>query len=63
MIVPLPKPKVSQAGRRTRMPFRHKLMLVLACEIVLVGFNQAGRNPHHVGILIEVPDQAHHVVT
>lgn len=48
--------------RRRPMPLRHKLMLALACEIVLLGFRQADLNPHHVGIVIEEPAHAHHAV-
>lgn len=62
MLAPCPIPAAPRR-RPARMPFRHKLMLALACELVLLGFGQAHRNAHRAGILIEIPDQAHHVVT
>lgn len=48
-------------ARRT-MPFRHKLMLLLAVEIVAFGFQQAERNPHRPGISVEVPARAGHMI-
>ena len=45
------------------MPFRHKLMLLLAVELVAVGFHQAERNPYRPGITVEVPDRSTHVIT
>jgi hypothetical protein len=44
------------------MPLRHKLMLALACEILLVGFRQADRGPARAGILIESPVLPHHAI-
>lgn len=52
-------PPDSRPARR-KMPLRHKLMLALACEILLVGFQQADLRSRQTGILIEVPDMAHH---
>jgi hypothetical protein len=49
------------AGRRT-MPFRHKLMLLLAVEVVAFGVQQAERNPHRPGISVEVPARAGHMI-
>ncbi|MCJ2035815.1 hypothetical protein [Methylobacterium sp. J-068] len=53
------------ASRPTRraMPLRHKLMLVLACEVLLLGFQRADLTPRRAGILIEAPALAHHVIT
>ena len=48
---------------RPAMPFRHKLMLLLAVELVAVGFHQAERNPYRPGITVEVPDRSTHVIT
>lgn len=53
MIPPIPR-------ARRAMPLRHKLMLALACEVLLIGFQQADRRPRQTGILIEVPALAHH---
>ena len=51
------------AGIRRAMPFRHKLMLLLAVELVAVGFQQAERRPYHPGISVEVPARAGHMIT
>jgi hypothetical protein len=59
MTPPNPEPK---PARRT-MPLRHKLMLALACEILLVGFRQVDLTPRQTGILIEAPAMPHHVIT
>ena len=53
----------SLAGARRRMPVRHKLMLLLAVELVVVGFQQAERKPYRPGVAIEVPAQSGHVIT
>ncbi len=45
------------------MPVRHKLMLLLAVELVVVGFQQAERKPYRPGVAIEVPAQSGHVIT
>jgi hypothetical protein len=45
------------------MPFRHKLMLLLALELVAVGFQQAERKPYRPGVAIEVPAQSGHIIT
>ena len=50
------------AGARRAMPFRHKLMLLLAVEVVAIGFQQAERNPHRPGISVEVPARAGHMI-
>lgn len=50
------------AGVLPAMPFRHKLMLLLAVEIVAFGFQQAERNPHRPGISVEVPARAGHMI-
>lgn len=55
-------PSESQAARR-RMPLRHKLMLALACEVLVAGFAQAGQSSRRAAIVIEVPALAHHVIT
>ncbi len=51
-----PHPVTARAGRR--MPLRHKLMLLLAVEILAVGFRQAEANRQHKGILVETPAHA-----
>lgn len=58
-----PAARAALPRRRRPMPLRHKLMLALACEIVLLGLRQAHLDPRHAGIVIEIPDHAHHVVT
>jgi hypothetical protein len=45
------------------MPFRHKLMLLLAVELVAVGFQQAERKPYRPGIAVEMPAQSGHIIT
>ena len=58
--MPLPPRATTPAPRR--MPLRHKLMLALACEILLVGFRQADVSPARAGILIESPILPHHAI-
>jgi hypothetical protein len=58
--MPMPPRATTPAPRR--MPLRHKLMLALACEILLVGFRQADRGPARAGILIESPVLPHHAI-
>jgi len=53
----------SPAGLRRPMPFRHKLMLLLALELVGIGFQQAERRPYRPGVAVEVPAQSGHVIT
>jgi hypothetical protein len=49
---------------RRAMPLRHKLMLALACEVLLIGFQRADLSPRRAaGILIEAPAVDHHVIT
>ena len=55
-------PPAAAATRRT-MPFRHKLMLLLAVELLAFGFHQADRNPHRPGVSVEVPARAGHMIT
>ena len=45
------------------MPLRHKLMLALACGILLIGFQHAEPGSRRAGIIIEVPAVLHHVIT
>ncbi|MDN3591531.1 hypothetical protein [Methylobacterium adhaesivum] len=45
------------------MPFRHKLMLLLAVELVAVGLQQADRKPYHTGVTVETPARSGHVIT
>ncbi|MCJ2080128.1 hypothetical protein [Methylobacterium sp. J-090] len=55
--------RLARTGGRLAMPFRHKLMLLLAVELVAIGFQQAERNPYRPGITVEVPDRSGHVIT
>lgn len=59
----MPRPPSESHPARRRMPLRHKLMLALACEILVAGFAQAGQSSRRAAIVIEVPDVAHHVIT
>lgn len=59
---------MSTTGQPTRsasaMPRRHRLMLLLAFEILVVGFVQAMVQPvRRSGITIEMSVTPHHVVT
>lgn len=66
-------PAVSTLGQPTRfaplrsplaMPRRHRLMLLLAFEILVLGFAQAMVQPvRQTGITIEMSVTPHHVVT
>jgi hypothetical protein len=53
----------AETGLRRPMPFRHKLMLLLAVELVAVGFQQAERKPYRPGIAVEMPAQSGHIIT
>lgn len=44
------------------MPRRHKLMLLLAFEILIVGFRQAELRPHRPGVTVETPARPGHVI-
>lgn len=59
----MPRPPIEFHPIRGRMPLRHKLMLALACEILVAGFAQAGQSSRRAAIVIEVPALAHHVIT
>jgi len=54
---------VAAASLRRSMPFRHKLMLLLAVELVAVGLQQADRKPYHTGVTVETPARSGHVIT
>ncbi|KQP41223.1 hypothetical protein ASF49_17780 [Methylobacterium sp. Leaf104] len=58
----MPHPIAQPNPARRRMPLRHKLMLALACEILLVGFRQADFVASRAGILIESPILPHHAI-
>ncbi len=58
----MPARSPNPAAAHRPMPLRHKLMLALALEIVVLGFRQADLNPHHAGVAVEEPAQAHHAV-
>lgn len=45
------------------MPRKHKLMLVLALELLWLGFAQAGRHPGERGVAVEPSMRPNHVVT
>lgn len=47
---------------RRAIPLRHKLMLLAAFEILVVGFTQAGMKPYRPGVTVEVPAHAGHVI-
>lgn len=59
----MPRPPSESHTARRRMPLRHKLMLALACEVLVAGFAQAGQSSRRAAIVIEVPALAHHVIT
>ncbi|HEX8417712.1 MAG TPA: hypothetical protein VF641_08910 [Methylobacterium sp.] len=44
------------------MPFRHKLLLLAAFEIVVAGFAQARMHPYRPGITVELPAHPDHVI-
>lgn len=43
------------ADAKREMPFRHKLMLALALEILALGFRQSEVVRHGKGIVVEAP--------
>lgn len=47
---------------RRGMPFRHKLLLLAAFEIVVAGFAQARMHPYRPGITVELPTHPGHVI-
>jgi len=51
------------ASERPPMPRRHKLMLLLAFEILVFGFAQAEQRYSRPGITIEMSITPNHVVT
>lgn len=63
--LPAPPALIASAASPARraMPLRHKLMLALALEILVLGFRQAEPNAARSGILIESPLLPHHIIT
>ncbi|WP_238277097.1 MULTISPECIES: hypothetical protein [Methylobacterium] len=45
------------------MPRRHKLMLLAAFELLVIGFCQASEHPNRRGVAVELPANPRHVVT
>lgn len=54
-------PRVASPARRP-VPLRHKVMLLLAVEILVTGFTQARLNPYRPGILVETPAKSGHAI-
>ncbi|WP_019903947.1 hypothetical protein [Methylobacterium sp. 77] len=48
----------SDGSGAREMPLRHKLMLILAFEIMALGFRQADLGRHDKGIVVEAPAHA-----
>jgi hypothetical protein len=46
-----------------RLPRKHRLMLLLAFEIVVFGLGQAHFNPVKRGVVVDVSTTPNHVVT
>ncbi|WP_082494686.1 MULTISPECIES: hypothetical protein [unclassified Methylobacterium] len=49
---------------RPRRPLRlrHKLMLLVAFEILVAGFTQAGMKPYRPGVAVELPGNPDHEI-
>lgn len=56
-------PNLAGKGPGRRMARKHRLMLLLAFEILVFGFGQAHYNPMRRGVVVDVSTTPNHVVT